>query len=115
MQVLYYPLDNYGHPQTTKSYSGRFVFKSSEFLDPAVYKKDTEITVAGTLIGDLDRTVGKKTLRLPLLIATTLYLWPQYDRSNYYDNFNYGHGYYGAYPYYWGNYYWPPRPYFYPR
>lgn len=110
VQVLYYPLDSDGEPQTDKQYVGRFVFKSPEFLDPAVYTKDAKITVAGVLIGDLERTVGKKVLRLPLVSATTIYLWPVYEYDNYYDSFGYGYGYnpyYGGYPYYWGNYYWP--------
>ncbi|MDP3589611.1 MAG: Slp family lipoprotein [Methylobacter sp.] len=110
VQVLYYPLDSDGEPQIDKQYVGRFVFKSADFLDPAIYTKDAKITVAGVLIGDLDRTVGKKVLRLPLVSATTIYLWPVYEYDNYYDGFGYGYGYnsyYGGYPYYWGNYYWP--------
>ncbi len=110
VQVLYYPLDSDGEPKTDKQYSGRFVFKSQEFLDPAVYSKDAKITVAGILIGDLERTVGKKVLSLPLISATTIYLWPVYEYDSRYDGFGYGYGYnpyYGGYPYYWGNYYWP--------
>ena len=44
-----YPLNYYGRPQLNKPSEGRFVIKSTEFLDPAVYAKDKEITVAGTL------------------------------------------------------------------
>ena len=60
VQVLSYPLDYTGRPQSTKQSEGRFVVKSAEFLDPAVYKKDREITVAGELEGDIDRRIGKK-------------------------------------------------------
>ena len=73
VQVLYYPLDSDGEPQTDKPNGGRFVFKTPEFLDPAVYTKNAEITVAGTLIGDIERTIGKKVMRLPLISATTIY------------------------------------------
>lgn len=105
VQVLSYPLNFYGRPQLTKPSEGRFVIKSSEFLDPAVYAKDKEITVAGVLEGDIQRTIGKKTVRLPLLSSTTAYLWPVYQ-----NNYGYGYGgygfspYYGFYgsPYYWG-------------
>lgn len=108
VQVLYYPLNGDGRPQTDQSNEGRFLIKSPEFLDPAVYTKNTEITVAGVLIGDLERTIGKKAMRLPLVLATTLYRWPVYVYDNYYDSFGYGYNpYYGGYPYYWGNYYWP--------
>ncbi|MDO9269823.1 MAG: Slp family lipoprotein [Methylobacter sp.] len=123
VQVLYYPLDSDGEPQKDKPNQGRFVFKSPEFLDPAVYTQNTEITVAGTLIGDIERTIGKKVMRLPLISATTIYRWPVYVYDNRYDSFGYGYGYnpyYGGYPYYWGNYYWPSaspfiRPAFRPR
>jgi len=112
VQVLYYPLDSDGEPERDRPNEGRFVFKSPQFLDPAVYTKNSAITVAGTLIGDIERTVGKKVLRVPLILATTIYLWPVYDYSNYYDGYGYGYNpYYGGYPYYWGNYYWPSSTY----
>jgi outer membrane lipoprotein len=108
VQVLYYPLNGDGRPQTDQLNEGRFLIKSPEFLDPAIYTKDTEITVAGAFIGDLERTIGKKVMRLPLISATTIYRWPVYVYDNYYDGFGYGYNpYYGGYPYYWGNYYWP--------
>ncbi len=111
VQVLYYPLDGRGRPMADQAAEGRFLIKSNDFLDPAVYAKDKQITVAGTLIGDLERTIGKKAMRLPLVLAATVHLWPVYAYNNYYDSFGYGYNpYYGGYPYYWGNYYWPSTP-----
>ncbi|MGR9014783.1 MAG: Slp family lipoprotein [Gammaproteobacteria bacterium] len=108
IQVLYYPLNDEGRPQTDQPNEGRFLIKSPEFLDPVVYTKNTEITVAGTIVGELERTIGKKVLRLPLVAATTIYRWQVYVYDNYYDGFGYGYNpYYGGYPYYWGSYYWP--------
>jgi len=123
VQVLYYPLDSGGKPQVDQPNEGRFIIKSPEFLDPAVYTVNTKITVAGTLAGDLERTIGKKVMRLPLISATAIHLWPVYVYDNRYDGFGYGYGYnpyYGGYPYYWGSYYWPSaspfmRPAFRPR
>lgn len=107
VQVLSYPLGSNGRPQTEQPNQGRFLIKSVEFLDPAVYVKNAEITVAGTLIGDLKRTIGKRIMYLPLLSATVTYLWPSYVRDPYYDSFSYGYSpYYGVYPYFWGGYYW---------
>ena len=110
VQVLYYPLKSYGRPQLDKVNEGRFLIKSPQFLDPAVYTKDTEITVAGILKGDVERKVGNKTLRLPLISSTLIYLWPVYVPGNYYGyGYGYGYPYYGyfGYPYYWGGYFGP--------
>jgi len=60
VQVLFYPLNYSGHPQLNNPHGGRFVIKSTEFLDPVVYAKDKEISVVGTLDGDIQRTIGKK-------------------------------------------------------
>lgn len=123
VQILSYPLNYYGRPQLNKSSEGRFVIKSTEFLDPAVYAKDKEITVAGTLQGDIERTIGKKTVRLPLLVSKGIYLWPIYLASPYYGYGYPGYGGYGGWGYggyggfnpyfgygYYGNPYWG-RPY----
>jgi outer membrane lipoprotein len=109
VQVLLYPLNGYGRPRLDLANEGRFFIKSPDFLDPLIYKKDTEITVAGTLSGTLDKTIGKKVLAIPVIASTVMQLWPKYDNRNYYGygaNFGYG-GYpyygYGYNPYYWGN------------
>lgn len=112
VQVLLYPLNNYGRPLLDEKPEGRFVIKSTQFLDPLVYAKNDEITVAGTLSGTIDRVIGKKTMTLPLVSSTTLYLWPYYNYNNYYG---YG-GYYGGYGYggfgYYGPYYNSPFPFY---
>jgi outer membrane lipoprotein len=124
IQVLLYPLGRYGRPDLDEPQQGRFVIKSQEFLDPAVYKKDTAITIAGVLEGDTERTIGNKTLRIPLVAAKQIHLWQQQEYNPYYGGYGgyggfgfgsgfypYG-GFYGYSPYYWGGFY---RPYYYHR
>jgi outer membrane lipoprotein len=112
LQVLSYPLNSYGRPVRDKPPQGRFYIDSSAFLDPAVYAKNKEVTAAGVLHGDEELMVGKKPLRLPVLHAHTLHLWPEYERLPYYGGYGprgfYPYsGYYGyyGYPYFWGGYY----------
>ncbi len=109
VQVVFYPLDYSGRPQLYKLGEGRFVVKSPEFLDPAVYSKDKEITVAGIIDGNIEQTVGKRVIQVPLLSVTAIHLWPSYP--NYYDNRYYGpspyFGYPGYYPFYRGGFYGP--------
>lgn len=114
LQVIFYPLDYSGRPQLHQSAEGRFVIKSTEFLDPAVYAKDKEITAAGTITGEMALTVGKRTIRVPVLSASAVHLWPNYP--DYYNQPNYPlYPYYGypAYsPFYRGGFYGPYGPYF---
>ena len=92
VQALFYPLSYSGRPQRDKPNGGRFVIKSEKFLDPVVYAKDMEITVVGTLNGNIQRIVGKKAIQVPLIQSTDIHLWPK-DQNSYY-----GHGpYYGSF------------------
>jgi outer membrane lipoprotein len=121
VQVLLYPLNSYGRPMLDEQPQGRFVIKSSQFLDPLVYSKNSEITVAGSLTGSINRTIGKKTMMLPLVLSNTLYLWPVITYSDYYGygypygGFGYGgygyggFGYGGGFGYYSPYYYGVPR------
>jgi len=105
VQVLFYPLNYSGRPQLNDPHGGRFVIKSTEFLDPVVYAKDKEISVVGSFDGDIERTVGKKVIRVPLIQSTAVYLWPK-RQNNYYGYGGYSpyhYGYYG-YPFFWGGY-----------
>jgi outer membrane lipoprotein len=110
IQVLLYPLGSYGYPDLDEANQGRFILKSVEFLDPAVYKKNLSITVAGIIDGDTERKVGNKTLKLPVVTAKQIHIWEEPDNSVYYGGyrgyggFGYGGGYGGFYfPY--GGYY----------
>ena len=82
VQVLFYPLNYSAHPRLDKPNEGRFVIKSAKFLDPMIYAKGREITVVGTLNGDIERTVGKKVIRVPLLTSTAIYLWPKHYHND---------------------------------
>ncbi|ASF45308.1 Slp family lipoprotein [Methylovulum psychrotolerans] len=110
IQILSYPLSSQGRPLTDQPHQGRFVISSPEFLDPAVYEKDTQITVAGMLAGEIDRTVDKKVLHLPLLSLTALHLWPDYTNNPMYGSYGTYNAYYG-YPGWGGAFY---RPIFFP-
>ncbi len=118
IQILSFPLGSEGYPNTSGANQGRFVIKSPEFLDPAVYTKNSAITVAGIVEGDTERTIGKKTLRLPLVTAKQIHIWQEQNYSRFQSGFSgfgyggsmgypYGGGYYGYGPFYPGAYYGP--------
>ncbi len=115
IQILLYPLNSWGRPMLDEQPQGRFVAKSTKFLDPLVYAKNSEITVAGTLSGNINRTIGQKAMTLPLVSSITLYLWPAYtyNNNNYYGGYGYGgfapYGGFGGFGYYSPYYYGFPR------
>jgi outer membrane lipoprotein len=91
IQILYYPLQSSGRPMTESNTQGRFIIQTQNFLDPAIYKKDADISVTGLLNGTVHRTIGKRQLLLPVINAENIYLWPEARNRNYYapDCFGY--------------------------
>jgi outer membrane lipoprotein len=77
IQVLAFVLDGRARPRPTDQSAGRFVACSHGFFDPAVFAPDRELTVVGTLGGTQMRRIGEFDYRLPVLEASTLYLWPE--------------------------------------
>ena len=108
VQALFYPLNYSAHPRVDKPNEGRFVIKSAEFLDPMIYVKGREITVVGTLDGDIERTIGKKVIRVPLLTSTDIYLWPKHYHNDYYS-YSHGYTYRPYFEYYGDGFYWLRR------
>lgn len=115
MQVLYYPINRQGYPQTDQSSEGRFAAETSEFLDPAIFTKGTEVTITGSVKGYIERNVGNKTIHIPLITAQAIHLWPlSYREDHLYWNSRYRYGpypgYYGyGYPFFYNGYYRPYR------
>jgi outer membrane lipoprotein len=87
------PLDDYGRPQATGESLGRFIARVQGFLDPAVYDRNREITIAGVVDGSVTRSVGDYQYVYVLVRAEAVKLWePQvvrryYDRDPFYDPF----------------------------
>ncbi|MCL5975061.1 MAG: Slp family lipoprotein [Gammaproteobacteria bacterium] len=110
IQVVQYPLNHYGKPITNQPSDGRFLAKTTEFIDPVVYKEGTILTFTGTLNGEAVRMVDKKELSMPVINVSTMYKWQPYrtvQRDPFYDPFYYN----GFYPYhgYYNRYWYHPR------
>ncbi|KAF3984104.1 MAG: Slp family lipoprotein [Methylococcales symbiont of Hymedesmia sp. n. MRB-2018] len=96
IQILYYPLNHYGRPLLDKPSLGRFISISKQFLDPAIYPKDTEITIAGSINGMVEKVIGEQTIKVPVVTIDGHHIWPKYQQiyRPYYDYYNHNH-YYG--------------------
>lgn len=102
--VMQMPLNYMYEPKDEKSTQGRFIARSEQFLDPAVYKADREITLAGEVIGAVERPLDKTTYRYPVVTVRELHLWEQYY-PRYYPDYYWYDPFWGPYPYYYGPYY----------
>ena len=81
-------------PEWSDRSDGRFLVRSTQFLDPAVYAQGRQITVLGTVTGSEERKLGDLAYRYPLLAAERIVLWPRpafdappYPWPYYYDPF----------------------------
>jgi len=110
IQIVQYPLNHFGKPITTQKSDGRFLAKTTEFIDPIVYKEGTLLTFTGSLDGKATRKVDQKELSLPIINVSSMYKWQQYQsvqRDPFYDPFYFN----GFYPYhgYYNRYWYHPR------
>ena len=108
--VLDTPLDYQERPESARYSRGRFIAKSSKFLDPAIYKKGKKITLAGEIVGTETKPLGKVEYAYPVVMVKQLHLWKRAYYGRYYPYWgvpNYGPYYdtwgYGPYDFY-GNF-----------
>ncbi len=99
VQILFFPLNRSGEPQLDLASGGRFVIKSTDFFDPIIYTKNRKITVEGALDGEIERTVGERIIKVPLIQSSTTHLWPNerifnqnghYYSEDHHDDYDHG-------------------------
>ncbi len=78
LEVLQERLDGSDRPITSDRIDGRFLARSSTFLDPSVYRKGRDVTVLGHVVGAQAGRIGDRPYTYPLIAATEIHLWPQY-------------------------------------
>jgi outer membrane lipoprotein len=73
--VLETPLNGWEEPGSPEYSPGRFVAKSPDFLDPAVYRPGKKITLAGQVMGGEKKPLGTTEYTYPVVDIKQLYLW----------------------------------------
>ncbi len=107
LEVVQMPLDERGYVLMREKSGGRFIVLTEEHLDPLIFRKGREVTIAGVLTGTRTQKLSKKDYTYPLFRAKEIYLAP---RTVYYRDTDYGYDpYYYPYPPY--LYDWPYDPY----
>ncbi len=102
--VLGLPLDTRARPRRTDATQGRFRACATGFYDPAVYARNRAITTVGTIGLETTQRFDSYELRMPVLTADVVYLWPQ---RRYDDAYLYA---YAPYPYFGWGWGWPYAP-----
>ena len=92
--VLALPLNANGHPKEDAQGVGRFIARTTGFIDPESLKKGRYITVAGQINGIETKPFQNTHYAYPVITVREQHIWPQY--------------YYAPYPYYYGPYWGPP-------
>jgi len=77
IEVLAHRLDRGDAPERGDTSSGRFLVRTPDFLDPAIYARGRRITVLGTVAGGEERPVGELAYVYPVIAAERLKLWPK--------------------------------------
>jgi len=77
IEVLARRLHPDGTPERSDRSEGRFLVKTADFLDPAIYAPGRRITVLGTVQGEEERAIGELPYRYPVIAAERIRLWPR--------------------------------------
>lgn len=77
VEVLSFPLDRNGQPQTDEAPQGRFIVERRGFLEPHEYAPDRLLEVRGRLSDFTAGQVGDAAYRYPVVMADRLVLWPE--------------------------------------
>jgi len=111
LEVVDKELRSNGQPLDTDKSRGRFIARVAGFLDPAIYEKGRQLTVAGTLEKPVVRRIGEFTYLFPVVKVDHYYLWEAKPDVVYYEPlpywyydpwFSYRHpGFFYRPPYYW--------------
>jgi outer membrane lipoprotein len=111
LEVLYLPVDSSGYLTGTDRSRGRFlaVYPSEKgLLDPMVYKKGREVTLAGSFVEARKSKIDDMDYVYPVFEIREVHLWE--EQRDYYAYPYYPYSYYvNPYPY-WYNPYWGPWP-----
>ncbi|MEN6330596.1 MAG: Slp family lipoprotein [Smithella sp.] len=93
-------LDFQKRPKELDKSAGRFLIRYRGFLDPSIYSKDREITVAGTIAGKEELPIGDLRYMYPVIESKELRLWEKRENLPYYND-----------PWYHDPFFYPWRPY----
>lgn len=114
LEILRYRLDRRGWPRGAVKPGDRFLARSDEVLDPALFAKGKTVTLTGTVVGSETRALDQARYLYPVFVIGEISLWSEEgaSRGPYPHPFPYRINPYDPGVYYpYGHPYWYPRPY----
>lgn len=75
IEILQRPLESDGRPVDTDATEGRFLVRTEEYLDSAVFHRGRLITVVGEVDGETTMPLDETTYRYPVLASKSMHLW----------------------------------------
>ena len=94
LEVMEWRLSRWGEPSYLDDSGRRFLVKTSELLDPAIYETGTLVTLAGVVLGHEARLSGEHEYDYPVFGLTEIHLWQIPFRYGIHNNLD------PSYPYY---------------
>lgn len=76
LTMLQIDLDSQERPGDGDQSHGRFIIRSAQFLDPALYPQGTPLTVVGRLQGAETRLIGEMHYTYPIVDPIEIKKWP---------------------------------------
>jgi len=105
IEALYVPVNSLGYPEEASGSATRYIAvypKEKGVLDPLIYRRDSDITIAGTYVGTTKGTVGEMEYVFPVFRIVQIYLGREAWYAEGYPYPYHPYGYYG--PGWWGTY-----------
>jgi len=100
IEALLVPVDRYGYLKYANRYGGRFIAlypKSRGILDPLIYKKGREISLAGEFVESRPGKIDQMEYKFPVFEIKQIYLWEELVESRW-PSYPYPYFYPYAYP-----------------
>jgi outer membrane lipoprotein len=91
-EILSYPPDSSGRPDTQRASDGRFIAVLQGFVDPLVYDEGRTVTIVGRIDGYRDGTVGEQAFRWPVVSVIEIAPAPERPRERVTPMFSIGVG-----------------------
>ncbi|MCU7890702.1 MAG: Slp family lipoprotein [Candidatus Thiodiazotropha sp. (ex Ustalcina ferruginea)] len=92
VEILAYPLDTEGRPDTGATSVGRFIAKQAGYLETKDYATGRQVTVTGKFSEIRKGEVAKASYQFPVLICDEISLWPVVSERKIQPRIHFGFG-----------------------